>query len=233
MNENEFISELKLLNITISEYQLKQLNTYYNLLVEWNEKFNLTTIIDKESVYLKHFYDSLTLIKAIDLTKNIKICDVGTGAGFPGIVLKIIFPNLNVILLDSSEKKETFLKEVIRELNLDNIEVINERAEDYLRTNKEVFDLITCRAVSRLNIISEICLQGLKINGCFIPMKANIDEETKNIKFLKTLNSKLERVITFNLPKENSLRNLVIIRKYKSIDNKYPRNYSQIIKNPL
>ena len=136
MNVNEFIIELKKLGIEITEEKLQKLDDYYNLLVEWNKKTNLTRIINKEDVYLKHFYDSLTLSKALDLTKDINLCDVGTGAGFPGIVLKIIYPNLKVTLIDSLNKRITFLNEIIKELNLEKIEALHIRMEDYSRKNK-------------------------------------------------------------------------------------------------
>ena len=206
---------------------------YYNLLIEWNNKMNLTGITERNSVYLKHFYDCITLIKAIDLTKNLKIVDVGTGAGFPGLVLKIVFPNLDVVLVDALNKRINFLNHVIESLKLENIEAIHDRIENYAKNNLEVFDLVTCRAVAKLNIISELCLPLAKINGYFIPMKATIEDEISDTKYLEVLKSKVESVITFNLPIENSVRNLIVIKKYGSIDKKYPRQYDKIIKNPL
>ena len=194
---------------------------------------NLTGITERNSVYLKHFYDCITLIKAIDLTKNLKIVDVGTGAGFPGLVLKIVFPNLDVVLVDALNKRINFLNHVIESLKLENIEAIHDRIENYAKNNLEVFDLVTCRAVAKLNIISELCLPLAKINGYFIPMKATIEDEISDTKYLEVLKSKVESVITFNLPIENSVRNLIVIKKYGSIDKKYPRQYDKIIKNPL
>ena len=233
MTNEEFIEKLKELNITLTKEQLNQLEKYYELLIEWNKKINLTRIVEKKDVYLKHFYDSITLIKAIDLTKKQELCDIGTGAGFPGIVLKIVFPNLNITLVDALNKRIEFLKLVIKELNLKNITAIHERAEVFIRQNKNKFDIITCRAVAKLNIISEICIPGLKINGYFIPMKAQIDEEIKDIKFLDKLNSKLENIVSFKLPYENSIRNLVVIKKISSTNDMYPRNYDKISKYPL
>lgn len=233
MTNEEFIEKLKELNITLTQEQLNQLEKYYELLIEWNKKINLTRIVEKKDVYLKHFYDSITLIKAIDLTKEQELCDIGTGAGFPGIVLKIVFSNLNITLLDALNKRIEFLKLVIKELNLKNINAIHERAEVFIRQNKNKFDIITCRAVAKLNIISEICIPGLKINGYFIPMKAQIDEEIKDIKFLDKLNSKLENIVSFKLPYENSIRNLVVIKKISSTNDIYPRNYDKISKYPL
>lgn len=233
MNDKEFKEELSKLGIVLTSTQENQLKMYYNLLIEWNNKMNLTGITERNSVYLKHFYDCITLIKAIDLTKNLKIVDVGTGAGFPGLVLKIVFPNLDVVLVDALNKRINFLNHVIESLKLENIEAIHDRIENYAKNNLEVFDLVTCRAVAKLNIISELCLPLAKINGYFIPMKATIEDEISDTKYLEVLKSKVESVITFNLPIEKSVRNLIVIKKYGSIDKKYPRQYDKIIKNPL
>lgn len=233
MNDKEFKEELSKLGIVLTSTQENQLEMYYNLLIDWNNKMNLTGITERNSVYLKHFYDCITLIKAIDLTKNLKIVDVGTGAGFPGLVLKIVFPNLDVVLVDALNKRINFLNHVIESLKLENIEAIHDRIENYAKNNLEVFDLVTCRAVAKLNIISELCLPLAKINGYFIPMKATIEDEISDTKYLEVLKSKVESVITFNLPIENSVRNLIVIKKYGSIDKKYPRQYDKIIKNPL
>ncbi len=233
MNDKEFKEELSKLGIVLTSTQENQLEMYYNLLIEWNNKMNLTGITERNSVYLKHFYDCITLIKAIDLTKNLKIVDVGTGAGFPGLVLKIVFPNLDVVLVDALNKRINFLNHVIESLKLENIEAIHDRIENYAKNNLEVFDLVTCRAVAKLNIISELCLPLAKINGYFIPMKATIEDEISDTKYLEVLKSKVESVITFNLPIENSVRNLIVIKKYASIDKKYPRQYDKIIKKPL
>ena len=233
MNEKEFITELKKLNIEVTPLMIERLEKYYNLLIEYNQKINLTRITEKQDVYLKHFYDSITLIKAIDLNQNLKVCDIGTGAGFPGLVLKIVFPNLQITLVDALNKRINFLNIVIKELNLKNINTVHDRAEIFIRKNNETYDLITCRAVSKLNIISELCIPVLKINGYFIPMKANIDEEIKNTKYLQTLGAKIENIITFKLPKQDINRNLIIIKKIRKTDNNYPRNYDKILKHPL
>lgn len=233
MNDKEFKEELSKLGIVLTSTQENQLEMYYNLLIEWNNKMNLTGITERNSVYLKHFYDCITLIKAIDLTKNLKIVDVGSGAGFPGLVLKIVFPNLNVVLVDALNKRINFLNHVIESLKLENIVAIHDRIENYAKNNLEVFDLVTCRAVAKLNIISELCLPLAKVNGYFIPMKATIEDEISDTKYLEVLKSNVESVITFNLPIENSVRNLIVIKKYGSIDKKYPRQYDKIIKNPL
>lgn len=234
MKINEFAQELKKLGINITNDQLDMLDKYYNLLVEWNEKINLTAITDKEEVYLKHFYDSLTLIKAYDLTKNIKVCDVGTGAGFPGIVLKIVFPNIDIMLVDALNKRILFLNEVIDKLNLKNISAVHKRAEDFARENIEKFDLVTSRAVAKLNILNELCIPMVKIDGYFIAMKANIEGELESSKkSIKELDSIVEDIVSFSLPIENSTRNLIKIKKLRKSKEKYPRKFDKITKNPL
>ena len=214
MNKEEFIKEVEKLGINITEDKLIKLEKYYELLVEWNEKINLTAITNKEEVYLKHFYDSLTLVKAYDFNKNIKVCDIGSGAGFPGIVLKIFFENINITLVDALNKRINFLNLVIDELKLNKITTIHQRAEIFAKEHNEEFDLVTSRAVSKLNILNELCLPIVKIKGYFIPMKANIEEELKESEnSIKILHSKLENIITFKLPKEDSIRNLIVIKK--------------------
>ena len=234
MNLNKFIEEVNKLNIHLSENQLNQLEEYYNLLIDYNEKVNLTRITEKEDVYLKHFYDSLTLIKAIDLTKGLTICDVGTGAGFPGIVLKICFPQLKVTLVETLQKRVRFLYLVKEKLNLKDLFICKERAEIFATNNRSKYDLVTSRAMARLNILNEMCIPLLKVNGYFIPMKGFIEgelEEAENS--IKELNAKLENVISFTLPIENSIRNLVIIKKIGDNKTMYPRSFTEIKKNPL
>ena len=234
MNKNEFIEEIEKLGIKVTDEKLNKLDLYYNLLIEWNNNINLTAITDEKEVYLKHFYDSLTLIKAYNFNNKISICDVGSGAGFPGIVLKIFFDNINITLVDALNKRINFLKEVIKKLDLKNIEVVHDRAEIYARNNIEKFDLVVSRAVAKLNILNELCIPMIKINGYFIAMKASIDEELELSEHsIKELNCKLEKVISFNLPIENSIRNLVVIKKVEKTCNKYPRNFDKISKNPL
>lgn len=229
MNEIEFIDELKKINIYINEDQLSKLETFYSYLIEYNLKTNITSITDKKDVYLKHFYDSLTLTKAIDLN-NISVCDVGTGAGFPGIVLKILYPSIKLTLIESITKKTKFLEEIIDILNLKDIIIINDRVEEYSKTTKDKYDLVTCRAVSSLNIISELCIPITKINGYFIPMKGELNESTL---FLEKLNCKIEKIIEFNLPFENSKRTLIKIKKIKETNSIYPRSYKIIKQSPL
>ncbi len=234
MNKELFLKELEKINITLTEEQLTKLDTFYKLLVEKNKLMNLTAITDKEEVYLKHFYDSLTLQKVLDLKENIRICDLGTGAGFPGIVLKIAFPNLKVTLVDSLNKRIEFLKEVKKTLNLENIDIISSRIEDFSKQNKEKFDVLVTRAVAKTNVILELGTQALKTNGYFILMKGDIEEELKNSKnSLKKLNYNIEQIDKFNLPIENSLRTLLKLKKLCPTNDIYPRDFAKIKKNPL
>ena len=234
MTISEFIEELKKLNIEPTEEQLNQLNKYYELIVEYNKVMNLTGITEKDQVYLKHFYDSLTISKVIDLTKEETLCDIGTGAGFPGIVLKILFPNLKITLIDSLNKRIEFLKIVIKELKLNGIEAIHARAEEYAKENIEKFDVVTSRAVAPLNILIELSIPLLKINKNFISYKGNISREIiESENALKQLDSKIETIEAFELPKENSNRTIIKIKKQNKTNKKYPRKFSEIKKKPL
>ena len=229
MSEKDFVEALKEINIEISELQLEQLNKYYNLLIEWNKVMNLTGITEKKDVYLKHFYDSLTISKIINLNEYNTLCDVGTGAGFPGMVIKILFPNLKVTLVDSLNKRINFLNEVIKELKLENIEAIHSRIEEF----KGSFDIVTARAVSQLNILMEYSIPLVKLNGYFIPLKANISEELANSSnAFKELKCEIEDKKEFLLPIELSNRTLLKIKKLGE-NKKYPRKYSEIKKRPL
>lgn len=233
MNKKEFINALKELNISITPLQLEKLNIYYNLLIEENKKYNLTAITNKEDVYLKHFYDSLTLTKIITLS-NQHICDIGTGAGFPGIVLKIIFPDLKVTLLDSTEKKCKFLKLIISKLNLNNIDVINERAEIYSKTTREKYDIVTSRAVAPLKHLLEYSIPLVKVNGYYIAMKGDISKEIVGIDiYEKKLDIKEVKRLSFELPKENSIRTLIKYQKIAKTNIKYPRKYTEIKKKEI
>ena len=231
MNKQEFLEELAKLGINLTHDQIDKLARFYQLLVTWNEKINLTTIIKEEEVYLKHFYDSLTLIKVVDLRQPLTVLDVGTGAGFPGIVLKIVFPNLKITLLDSLTKRINYLNEIIKELDLHDIETVCSRCEEYTKINREKYDLVVARAVSHLKILSEMIIPTVKVNGYFIAMKANLNDELeKTIPMLKKLNSELKEIKEFSLPIENSKRTLVVIKKNAKTALLYPRKYSEIKK---
>lgn len=234
MNIETFIKELNKLNIKITKDQLTKLSKYKDMLIEYNQKFNLTAIKTEEEIYLKHFYDSLTLIKVVDLTRNLKLLDIGTGAGFPGLVLKIVFPSLNVTLLDSNNKKITFLNTVIKELDLKDITSIYGRAENLDIKYREYFDIVTSRAVSNLRILSELSIPYLKVNGLFLPMKGVITPELKESEAtIKILNSEIISVKEFTLPFENSNRSIAIIKKNSKTNSIYPRAYDKIVKKPL
>lgn len=233
MNKEEFLKELHKINIKITDKQLAQLEQYYNILLEENKKYNLTSITNKEEVYLKHFYDSLTINKIINLT-NQSLCDIGTGAGFPGLVLKIVFPSLNITLVDATKKKCNFLKMVISKLNLKDINIINERAEIYSKEVREKYDIVTSRAVAPLKHLLEYSIPLVKINGYYIAMKSDISKEIEGINiYEEKLNIKEEDRIIFELPKENSLRTLIKYKKLEKTSLKFPRKYNEIKKKNL
>lgn len=209
MTKEEFITALKDLNIEVTEEKLAKLNKFYKLLVEWNSKINLTRIIEEQDVYLKHFYDSLTITKVIDLNKVETLCDVGTGAGFPGIVLKIFYPNLKVTLIDSLEKRIKYLNDVIEKLNLENIKAIHSRGEAYQGS----FDIVTSRAVANIEKLVTYTMHLVKKNRKFIAMKGNIDKElTPEIEKKLSKKYQIVTIKKFLLPKENSNRSLVVIK---------------------
>ena len=209
MNKEEFIEECKKINIFLNDEQLKQLDKFYNLMIIWNESINLTRITKEEDVYLKHFYDSLTLNKVIDLSKINTLCDVGTGAGFPGIVLKIAFPNLKVTLIDSLQKRVNYLNIIIKELNLKEIKAIHIRGEDY----KETFDVVTSRAVAKIEKLVNYTMHLVSKNGIFIAMKGNIEEELSDeVKNKLSKKYKIVEINKFILPKECSDRTLIVMK---------------------
>ena len=233
MNKEKFIEELLKLHIEISDIQLEKLEKYYEILERENKLYNLTAITEKESVFLKHFYDSLTIVKIIDLN-NESLCDLGTGAGFPGMVLKIIFPNLKVTLIDATLKKCNFLEKVIKELKLENIKVINARVEEYAKIEREKYDIVTARAVAPLKHLLEYGVPLLKVNGTFVAMKGNINEELNGIEnYENKLKIKQNKRIDFQLPIENSNRTLISFIKLEVTNNKYPRKYTEIKKKSL
>lgn len=233
MNKETFYEELLKINIRLTNEQKEKLDKFANLLIEYNKHTNITAIKDMEGIYLKHFYDSLTLIEIIDLNQNLSLLDVGSGGGFPGIVLKIVFPNLNITLLDSNNKKSEFQKYIIRSLDLKDITVVNDRAENYYQKGTK-YDIVVARAVSSLNILSEITIPFVKQNGYFIAMKADAQEELEISKNgIKTLGGEIKEIIQLNLPIENSLRTLIKVEKISETPNLYPRSYDKIIKKPL
>ncbi len=234
MDRDLFIKEVERLGIKVTGEKLNKLDKFYKILIEWNEKINLTGITEEKEVFLKHFYDSLTIANSIDLTKINTLCDVGSGAGFPGIVLKIFFPNLKITLIDSLNKRIIYLNNLINRLELKDIEAIHSRMEDYSKLNEEKFDIITARAVGSTKLLSEISVKALKINGYLIFMKGNIDEELTNIdNCLKELGLEIINIDRFQLPIENSNRSIITIKKNSKTKNKYPRSVDKIKKEPL
>lgn len=233
MKQDNFIQELKKLNIQLTETQLLQLEIYYEMLVEYNKIMNLTGITEHDEVFLKHFYDSLTIVKIIDLNTVESFCDIGTGAGFPGLVIKICFPKLKVTLLDSLNKRVEFLKAVIQKLNLKDIEVVHARAEEYALSHRSEFDVTTARAVAHTSILLEYAIPMTKVEKYFVAMKANVEEELKEIdNALKKLSTKLIQKEEFLLPLENSKRTILLFKKEK--ENKhFPRKNNEIKKNRL
>ncbi len=234
MNELEFYKELEKLNIKLTEIQKQQLLKYYDYLVEYNSHTNVTSITDKESVYLKHFYDSILLSQTIDFNNIENMLDIGCGAGFPGLVLKIVFPHIKLTLLDSNNKKTTFCKNLIDILNVENVEVINNRAEEFINERREYYDLVTARAVKNLPVLIELSIPFVSINGQFIAMKADYEEELNNsLKGINILGGEYLTTKNINLPNNEGIRNFILIKKIKNTDKKYPRQYNQILKKPL
>ena len=233
MKKDEFYKEIEKLGISITPNMEQQLEEYVNFLLEYNEHTNLTAIKTKEEVYLKHFYDSLTLTKIANLEKG-SLLDVGTGAGFPGLVLAIIFPNLDVTLLDSNNKKITFLKECITRLQIKNAHTVYSRAEDYTKIHRESFDFVTSRAVAELRILLELNIPAVKVNGLFLAMKGNIETELQSsLKTMQILGCSILEKQEFTLPYNGGVRTLLSIKKEKATDLKYPRTYDKIKKKAL
>ena len=234
---NVLTKKVKELSIVLNDKQTQQFEQYYNILVEWNKVMNLTAITEYEEVVEKHFLDSLTIVDAINMEKIETLIDVGTGAGFPGIPLKIAFPHLKVTLLDSLNKRIKFLNEVIDLLELDDIKTIHGRAEDYAKQSeyREQYDICVSRAVANLATLSEYCLPYVKVDGLFVPYKSGeIDEELKSSeKAVSILGGKVEEVVKFQLPGTDIGRSFVKIHKIKETKKKYPRKAGMPTKEPL
>jgi len=233
MNKNELekllIDEFKLSNET-----LDNLNKYYELIIKYNKVMNLTALTSIEDIYIKHFYDALLITKTNLIQDNNSLLDIGTGLGIPGIVLKIYNPTLKVTLLDATSKKCKFLETVINELKLKDIYVVCDRAENYALNNKESFDIVTSRAVARLNILDELCIPFVKINGYFIAYKSldTANELQEAINGIKELGGIVQNTTILNLP-NNDTRSFVEIKKIKKTPLKYPREYAKIKKDPI
>lgn len=218
-------------DIKLSDEQVLKLTRYYELLIEWNEKMNLTALTEPQDVALKHFCDSILLLKYADIPVDSSLIDVGTGAGFPSVPIKIVRPDIKLCLLDSLNKRLTFLNEVVNELGLEDVKIVHARAEDGARKAdlREKFDFATSRAVAQLNVLSEYCLPYVKLNGAFLAMKGKYsEEEISNAKSaIKILGGKTVKVDTYNLA-DSSERTIINIKKIALTDKKYPRTCAKI-----
>ena len=238
-NTTQFTSDLKQLQIDLTDNQIDQLLKYYEMLVLWNEKMNLTAITEYNEVLKKHFIDSLSIVKAYDISSagNISVIDIGTGAGFPGLVLKIAFPKLSITLLDSLNKRIHFLNTVIEELELKNVETIHGRAEDYAKqaSYREKYDLCVSRAVANLATLSEYCLPFVKKGGRFISYKSEkVSEELlQKKKAITILGGSVSNQVEFYLPDSDIFRNLFVIEKKNVTPKQYPRKVGVPAKEPL
>lgn len=235
--QKAFVDRLQEHGITVTEEQLHQFESYYEVLVEWNEKMNLTGITEREQVYTKHFYDSITLAFYVDMTKVNTMADIGSGAGFPGIPLKICFPHLKLTIVDSLNKRINFLNHVVDSIGLSGVELIHGRAEEIARKQgyRDGFDLVTARAVARMVVLNEFCLPFTKVGGRFAAMKGSDPaEEVKEAgRSLKELRGELDAIHSFSLPVEESDRHIVIIGKKGATPSKYPRKAGTAAKTPI
>lgn len=231
MIKNLLQNYIKDYKITLTKNQYEQFQKYFELLAEWNEKMNLTAITDESGVALKHFADSLSLLNFVDIPQNSSLADVGTGAGFPGVVLKIARPDIKLTLIDSLNKRLVFLSEVCAQLGIE-AELIHSRAEDGARDEKlrESFDFAVSRAVARMNVLSEYCLPYVKVGGAFCAMKgAQANEEFKeSLNAINTLGGKLENKYFFELPENGGERAIAVVSKVKNTPQKYPRQSGKI-----
>lgn len=232
MSEKEFILELAKIGIELTEKQIDLFRRYAEFLLEYNTHTNLTAIKNIEDIYLKHFYDSLLGAKFFDFANN-KILDIGSGAGFPGVPLKIVFPSIELVALDSNGKKTTFLEELKKRLKLD-FKVINDRAEKYILNSRESFDVVTGRAVTAMPVLLEISMPFVKVGGYFVAYKGRLDESLENgIGAIQILGGEVEKIEKATLPKEEANRTFVIVHKKCKTEEKYPRIFDKILKKPL
>lgn len=220
--------------MNLIEMNKEKFDIYFKFLVEENQKYNLTAITDEKEVYIKHFSDSLLMEKVIDLNKDIKICDVGSGAGFPGIPLKICYPNIDLTIIEPTKKRVNFLEMLCKKLDI-NVTIINARAEDSANDLEEKFDIVTARAVANTNILLELLVKICKIKGKIILYKGDkaLDEIDEAKKALNLLSLNVESIKTFELEENHGIRNLVVINKNKKTSEKYPRRYAEILRKPL
>lgn len=230
-----FKEDLKKINIELTNEAFLNFEEYYKFLVEYNEHVNLTAITDYDGVYYKHFYDSLTLSLALDVTKPINLVDVGAGAGFPSIPNAIVFNNLNVTIIDALNKRINFLNELIAKLKLNNAKALHARAEEYAAFHREEADVVTARAVARLNILAELCIPLVKVGGLFVAMKS-VESEQEFLEAkgaIKTLGAEYLKTISVELPNQMGHREILVFKKVNKTPSKYPRQFSQIKNKPL
>lgn len=238
MNEESFIRYMEQHNLHLKDEQISQFRLYYEQLVEWNEKVNLTAITKKEDVFEKHFFDSISLSFFHSFeNKETTLCDVGAGAGFPSIPLKVCFPQLKITIIDSLKKRITFLEHLVEHLHLTDVNLLHGRAEDFgqQKNHRESYDIVTARAVAKMNVLAEFCLPLVKKGGLFIAMKGpQITKEMEEAqKAIQRFGGELKREEKFALPIENSERSIVFISKNKNTPKKYPRKPGIPSKNPI
>lgn len=230
MNKQDFTLALKKLNLECKEEQMNQLDILTQELIDYNKHTNLTRILKVEDIYLKHYYDSLTILNVINLNDIDTLLDVGTGAGFPGLVLKIFFPSLDITLLDSNNKKTKWLEYITKKLNI-NVKIVNDRIENYAKANLNSYDVVTSRAVANLRILAELSLPLVKEHGYFIPLKGNISEELEESKdTISALSAEIEQINSFDL---YGIRNILLIKKNQITSLNKIRTYDKILKKPL
>lgn len=236
MTPKQFMEALKKQGIELTEEQIGQFEKYYDMLIHWNEKINLTAVTDKEDVYLKHFYDSLTPLFYTDIPEGTRLCDVGAGAGFPSIPMKIVRPDIKVTIVDSLNKRINFLNELTAELSLGDMHLVHDRAENFGQyTARHMFDMVTARAVANLNTLLELCLPLVRTGGKFIVLKgkrgqAELEDSTYA---LDLLGGKILETHQFTLPEEDSERYILDIEKVHKTPKKYPRKPGTPNKSPL
>ncbi|MDE6241934.1 MAG: 16S rRNA (guanine(527)-N(7))-methyltransferase RsmG [Anaeroplasmataceae bacterium] len=230
-----FHNELEKLGIVLDERKTKQFEEYYQRLIEVNQVMNLTAITEKEAVYRKHFLDSLEIVRALDNKDRYTLCDVGSGAGFPSVPLAIVFEKIDVTIIDALNKRITFLNDLVQKLEISNVKATHARAEDYAKEKREYFDVVTARAVARLNILAELCLPLTKVGGFFIAMKGSSGKEEllEAQQAIEQLGGKVQNIIEFSLPDEEEQRQILVIQKIKNTPTKFPRNYNRIKERPL
>lgn len=231
----DFKKELLELGIELNEKMSNQFASYYNILVETNDKMNLTAITEEEEVYCKHFVDSLEITRVIGLDKEFSLCDVGSGAGFPSVPYAIVNKNVSVTIIDALNKRINFLNNLVKEIDLPNVKAIHARAEDFAKEKREYFDVVTARAVARMNVLVELCLPLTKVGGVMVAMKGSSGKEELDeaIKAINVLGGTVIKTLSVDLPDDMGKREIIVIKKVKSTPTKYPRQFSKIKERPI